>query len=448
MSASNVQKPKALIVDPGGTSRTMLRRMVEQAGLEAMMASSGAEALALARTEVVDIGLLGYLLPDMTGLQLAQSIRPHVAKGAPLLLVTSEDHQELVQEAFRAGITDVFQRARLGELLVYLEAFLGRLLSRDVKGAHILLVEDSRLFVHIVTDMLARVGMTVDCAGSVKEARRLFAERAYDMVITDLVLEGGDSGLALVRHLRQGEQDFVKLPILVMTSFDDPTRKTELFHAGVNDYAPKPLVEAEFMARVRNLLIARQLFKRVEEQERRMRQLATTDQLTGLSNRHLFFDSAAHYLARAEREGEALSMLLMDVDHFKQVNDRFGHAVGDEVLRVVGELIGASSRKGDLVARFGGEEFVSLLPNCDETGAQAKAESIRSECERLDVSGVRPTISIGVACFDPLDPESLDSLFSRADSALYEAKRLGRNRVVLDNRLAGQLEELERLLKA
>jgi len=431
MSATSVQKPKALIVDPGDTARLMLRRTVEEAGLEARMATSGEEALALVRGEAIDIGLLGYRLPDMTGLQLAEALRPHIAKGIPLLLVTSEDTPERVEEAFRAGITDVFQRARLGDLLVYLQDFFGRIHCRDLAGKRILLVEDSATFVHVVADMLCRCGVEVDSVDSVAEARRQFAERPYDMVIIDLVLKGGESGLSLVRYLRQHGQGYMKLPILVMTSFDDPTRKIELFRAGVNDYAPKPLVEAEFMARVCNLLVARQLFERVEEQEWRMRQLATTDQLTGLGNRHLFFELAARYLARAEREGRAMCLLIADVDYFKRVNDQHGHATGDKVLRAVGDVLRESSRKGDLAARFGGEEFVLLLPNCSAEDALVKAEKIRKECEHLDAEGVRLTVSIGVACFDPGDPESLDSLFSRADKALYDAKRQGRNRVAM-----------------
>lgn len=395
------------------------------------MAPSGEEALQIARAEAIDIGLLGYRLPDMTGLQLAQALRPYVAKGVPLLLVTSDGNDALVQEAFRAGITDVFQRARLGDLLAYLQDFLGRMYCHDLAGERILLVEDSRTFVHMVTDMLQGCGIKVDSVGSVAEARRLFAERAYHMVIVDLVLEGGESGLSLVRHLRRHGQGYMKLPILVMTSFDDPTRKTELFRAGVNDYVPKPLVEAEFLARVHNLLTARKLFERVEEQEQRMREQATTDQLTGLGNRHLFFELAERYFARAEREGRALCMLVADIDHFKQVNDQYGHAFGDRVLRAVGDVLRASSRKGDLVARFGGEEFVLLMPNCSVEDALAKAEKIRRACEQLDISGVRVTISIGVACFDPGAPEALDSLFGRADRALYDAKRLGRNRVMM-----------------
>ena len=431
MSSSMVPMPKALIADPGDTSRAMLKRMIEEAGFQPLMAATGAEAVGIAREEKPDIGLLAYRLPDMNGLQLAATLRPLVARSAPLLLVTSEDQHAFMQEAFRAGITDVFQRSRTPQLMAYLKNFLGQTQCSELHGARILLVEDSQVFIHMVTEMLTQCGMLVDSVTSVEAARSLYEQNDYQMVITDLVLEGGESGLSLVRYLRQSQQDYVKLPILVMTGFDDPTRKAELFRAGVNDYVPKPLNEGEFMARARNLLIARHLFERVEAQEKRMRQLATTDQLTGLSNRHLYFEAASRYLARAEREGHALCMLMADIDFFKKINDKHGHARGDDVLRAMGELLRARSRKGDIVARFGGEEFVALLPNCGVEDAINKAEGLRQAAEQLDVNGVRMTLSVGVACFDPSQPESMDSLFARADAALYDAKRQGRNRVIL-----------------
>ncbi len=440
MTFSSVSMPRALIVDPGGTSRAKLRQVAEEAGFEPLLARSGADASEMARKAKPDIGLLAYRLPDMNGLQLAEGLRPLVARGAPLLLVTSEDPQDFIQEAFAAGITDVFQRSRMPQLMVYLKDFLDRKQCSELQGSRILLVEDSQVFIHMVTDMLTQCGMTVDSATSVEDARRLYGQNKYQLVITDLVLEGGESGLSLVRYLRQNQQDYVKLPILVMTGFDDPIRKAELFRAGINDYVSKPLSEDEFMARVRNLLIARHLFERVESQEKRMRQLATTDQLTGLSNRHLYVEAASRYLARAEREGHALCMLMADIDFFKKINDQHGHARGDDVLHAMGELFLARSRfrKSDVVARFGGEEFVALLPNCGVEDAISKAEGLRRAAESLDIGGIRLTLSVGVACFDPSQPESMDSLFARADAALYDAKRQGRNRVVLR---APRLEE-------
>ncbi|MDM7321784.1 MAG: response regulator [Gammaproteobacteria bacterium] len=131
MSADSAQKPKALIVDPSTTARTMLRRIVEEAGLEARMAASGEEDLERVRSEAIDIVVISSRLLDMTGLQLAQALRPYVNKGAPLLLVTSEGNDAPVQEACRVGITDVFQRTRLSVLLPYLRDLLRRRYCND-----------------------------------------------------------------------------------------------------------------------------------------------------------------------------------------------------------------------------------------------------------------------------------------------------------------------------
>jgi len=442
-STSIMSLPSALIVEPNDTLRAMLGRMVEKAGFHVVLVAAGGDALRLARTSEPDVIVLSYRLPDMGCFELAEALRPLVAVSTPFLLVTSEDERGFMHEAFSAGFTDVFQRGRLSQLGSYLLNLSSHGQCHELQHARVLLVEDSKVFVHVITGLLNQCDMRVDSVSSVQEAKQLYAQHDYQLVITDLALEGDESGLALVRNLRLGEQDYARLPILVVTGFDDPLRKAELFRAGVNDYVTKPINEVEFMARVRNLMIARSLYARVAAQEERMRELATTDQLTGLSNRHFYTEMAARYIARSEREAEPLGMLIMDVDFFKLINDRHGHAGGDEVLRSIGELLRERSRRGDVAARFGGEEFIVLLPKCGAGDALAKAEGLRKAAEQRDVGGIRFTISLGVACFDPARPEPMASLFARADAALYEAKRKGRNQVVMASPVSPPSQEAD-----
>jgi len=166
---------------------------------------------------------------------------------------------------------------------------------------------------------------------------------------------------------------------------------------------------------------------------RRIRTMAFRDQLTGLYNRHYFLQRAESEWERAVRSGEGFSILMSDIDHFKQVNDTLGHQVGDQVLKRLGSLVQDSVRGQDTLARWGGEEFILLLPDTPAEGAEVLAERIRSvvEEEEFPVAG-KVTISVGVAAWNTRDT-SLDKTIGRADSALYRAKRNGRNQVQTDD---------------
>jgi diguanylate cyclase (GGDEF)-like protein len=166
--------------------------------------------------------------------------------------------------------------------------------------------------------------------------------------------------------------------------------------------------------------------------EQKMRLLATTDSLTGVLNRRYFFERAQTELERAVRYGSSMSLLILDIDHFKQVNDRFGHQTGDSVLRQLAELAGTSIRSTDLLGRYGGEEFIMLLPETDMESARAVAERMRKEIEEHrfvhDQDSIQITVSVGVSSLNNPDTK-LDDLISRADRSLYAAKDAGRNRV-------------------
>ncbi len=177
---------------------------------------------------------------------------------------------------------------------------------------------------------------------------------------------------------------------------------------------------------------SRERAEALESEKRELERLASLDPLTGLRNRRAFLDVAGHEIARARREGGILSVLMIDIDHFKRVNDTYGHAAGDAVIRAIAGLIRSLSREADIAARFGGEEFVILLPNCGFEDARLFGERLRSRISdhRLDYDGqaIRVTVSVGCAQFMP-QTTGLDEAIDSADHALYLAKRLGRNRV-------------------
>jgi diguanylate cyclase (GGDEF)-like protein len=173
--------------------------------------------------------------------------------------------------------------------------------------------------------------------------------------------------------------------------------------------------------------------ERLEEQSKALLELATTDPLTGLVNRRELNNQAHRMLLQAQRLNLKLSMLVIDIDHFKRVNDTYGHATGDKVLKCVSTIISAGRRNEDVVARFGGEEFVLLLSNANNIDAARIAENIRMSVENTSMEGINITISIGIASINKEKRDSFDSLFSRSDAALLEAKKSGRNKIVVSN---------------
>ncbi len=421
----------ALLVDPGEASGKFLTRVLERFGLTIHRAYDVREALRIVRDHPIDVVLTTYVLPDGDGIALAGQLRPWLQEAAPVILVTSEHNQEMLARAFHEGVTDVFTRDDLAQLENFLNYFLAHR-SDFVAGAEVLLVEDSPLQQKSIRAILERRGYRVTVAESVRAAREALTQHEFELFVIDLVLNEGESGLALIRHLRRRPEDFVFHPIIVLTGYHDTARKNELYRLGVNDYVVKPPHDVELLARVHNLVLMRRLFVQSKERERLLQVMAVTDKLTGVPNRHAYEDVAKRYFERAKRDGKPLSLLVIDIDRFKRVNDTYGHDEGDQVLTAVAQRIARSIRASDFLARFGGEEFVVLLPNCDRQHAEKKAERIRQEIEKSvrTRGGDAVTVSVGVAELDPRR-ESFDEGFARADAALYAAKVQGRNRVVV-----------------
>jgi len=261
-----------------------------------------------------------------------------------------------------------------------------------------------------------------------EEAIASLDEVDYAIVVTDFVLEGMQTGMSVIRAVRALPGRKRELPILALSSIDSIARRVEILRAGANDFVTKPVIAEELAARLGNLLMLRELFDQLEAQHELVKEMALHDRLTSLHNRHHLDAEMPALMADAQAKGSPLTLVVVDIDHFKNINDRYGHSRGDEVLIAVADILRGIVRGRQLVARYGGEEFVLVLPGSSTIQAGLATERLRERIEAARPGGIPVTASFGVATLRP--GENFDQLFSRADAAVYEAKRGGRNQVV------------------
>ena len=295
--------------------------------------------------------------------------------------------------------------------------------------ANVLIVDDDPTCAASLAGQVEHLGHAVTIASSWTEAVRTFDRESFDLVLMDAVMPGVD-GFKLTHMLRGRSTSYV--PILFVTGLGDTRSRERGIHAGADDFLAKPVDDFELRVRLTAMLRIRRLTMDLEAKGKALEEMAHIDELTGIGNRRRFENRLSVELSRARRYEHPLSLLVCDIDHFKLVNDRFGHAVGDEVLQFFGDLLGRQLRGPDVAFRYGGEEFVVLTPETKSAGAKLLADRLREvfEQDSSTTTAGRRTISIGVSGTDLLGPEvAASQLFETADKALYRAKQSGRNRV-------------------
>jgi diguanylate cyclase (GGDEF)-like protein len=301
--------------------------------------------------------------------------------------------------------------------------------AMDRRSPLILVADDDDDIRSLVELRLRKAGYTVVSAADGGEALRLAKEHDPDLLVLDVSMPVLD-GYAVCREVQALGPDAP--PVIFLTARTHAAGVLEGFEVGASDYVTKPFRPAELLVRVQATLRTKALRDAYAYD-------ATTDALTGLLNRRGLATRAAEALSIAQRHARPLACLIVDLDHFKEVNDTFGHAAGDRALQATGHRIRDNVRASDVVARYGGEEFLLLLPEADEQGAHAVADKLRrvvaaSPVEIEDVDGsstaIALEVSVGVACWDAAMSDA-EELYAAADRALYEAKGRGRNRVVL-----------------
>lgn len=299
----------------------------------------------------------------------------------------------------------------------------------------VLVIDDDPADVEILRRYLQRIK---ECEAEVVEVNRpdevdsALQDASYDIIFLDYLL-GGATGLEIYQDIRAAGCD---QPVIMLTGQGNEKIAVDAMKAGVADYLVKGEINPDNLQRTIHAALERaELELRVQQQQQQLERLARVDEVTGLNNRRYFMDRLNHEVLAANRYGSALSVLLMDLDHFKQINDSYGHLVGDKVLAAVALVVNESVRNTDIAGRYGGEEFCVAVTGTNQQGARNLAERIRTGVEGIeftadDGSRFHVTCSIGISeAHPPIDDAK--EMIRQADTALYQAKREGRNRVVL-----------------
>jgi len=295
----------------------------------------------------------------------------------------------------------------------------------------VLIADDDHVSRQYVATLLRKQGMSVELVEDGPSALATARDTVLDIVLLDLMMPGLD-GLDCCRLIKGiTREEF--LPVMLLTSKTDTDSRVTGLRIGADDYVTKPFDERELLARIRNLLRIKRMHDNINHARARLEQLAVQDELTGLFNYRYLHTRLSEEFKRSERYRDPLACVMVDIDYFKRVNDRYGHDVGDAVLRETAKRLRGAVREIDVVTRYGGEEFLLVLPSTNFSGALSVADrvwrAIGGDDFGVGDSKEHVTISVGVAVFPSRDIKTKDQLIKAADKALYQAKADGRDRI-------------------
>ena len=445
---------RILVVDDVPANVKLLEARLRAEYFETVAATNGQDALEICESGRIDLVLLDVMMPGIDGFEVCRRLKANPSTmHIPVVIVTALDDQNDRIAGLDAGADDFLTKPANDLQLISRVKSLVRLKSltdelrlrastartigledhrRGVdQPARVLLVDDRESSRNRVAAM-ASTEAVVDVVGS-HGATAKAATGDYECIIISTNLEGSDP-LRLCSHLKAVDQTR-HAPILLIADPVDDDRVARALELGVNDYLTRPVVQQELLARIRTQVRRKRYNDQLRSSVARSIEMAVTDGLTGLHNRRYLDTHLDTLVERSVAHGRPLSVVMLDLDHFKRINDTLGHDAGVQVLREVAKRLRRNLRGLDLACRYGGEEFVLAMPETPARSAGLVAERIRTQLGNIPVDAagtlVPVSASLGVATVDLAGDDSA-ALLKRADAALYRAKHGGRNRVILD----------------
>jgi two-component system cell cycle response regulator len=452
---------RVLVVDDIPANVKLLEARLSAEYFDVVTASNGAQALALCERGECDIVLLDVMMPGMDGFEVCRRLKGSpLTHHIPVVMVTALDQPSDRVAGLEAGADDFLTKpvsdlalvARVRSLtrlkMMTDELRMRAMTSREIglqsaeheaiaesgRGGRILVVDDRPAACERLAAMLS-AEHDVDVEPDPNAVLFRAAEGNYELMIVSLGLRDFDA-LRLCGQLRSLDRTR-NLPILAVCEADESARLMRGLEIGINDYLLRPVDNNELLARVRTQIRKKRYTERLRDNVQLSIEAAITDGLTGLYNRRYMESHLSALVDQAAGRNKALAVLVLDIDYFKSINDTYGHDAGDDVLREFALRVRKSIRGIDLACRYGGEEFVVVMPETDMAVAATVAERLRrriaSEAFAVEegARAIDVTISVGIAALEGTG-DTAARLMKRADQALYRAKRDGRNRVVAD----------------
>jgi len=445
---------RILIVDDVPSNTRLLEAKLTAEYYQVACARDGFETLAIARSWQPDLILLDVMMPGMDGFECCRLLKEDISTlHIPVMMITALGDPSERLRGLTAGADDFLTKpvefdtlmARVRSLVRFkrlLDEWRARgetaralgiggecMAQPSIAGASVLVVDDWEPTARAIQDALAEDAVIVDHAVDSTQAMAMASACRRDLITINLGL-GFEDPLHLVSRLRASDAAH-ETPLLLVADVSDKDRLLRGFDLGASDWVIQPIDANELRARARNQIRRKFYQDRLRSDVGSALEMALTDPLTNLYNQRYLRRHLSSLMAGPNPT--QLAILMVDVDHFKAVNDRFGHPAGDRALRLISETLRTNTRVFDTLARYGGEEFIIVMPGAGEEEAFAAAERLRAAVEN---ASFRPsgreraalTISIGVGC-SGTHANSADLLLQATDSALYVAKQLGRNRV-------------------
>ncbi|OUS30496.1 hypothetical protein A9Q99_05960 [Gammaproteobacteria bacterium 45_16_T64] len=422
---------KVLCLDPSHVFLEILRAGLEDEVSEVICTKSPDEALSLV-SEDRDIKVItvSHVLDGDNNREFIKQIRlMDKYNTLPIYLITCSDDARVSRDAFMQGATDIFRKDKIEDAINTIKLSIRR--SSQTLSGRVLVLEDSPTVGMIVKKILNNLGLKVDLFTTVDTAWNAFLDNYYQCVYTDLLLEGTDTGITFIRLVR-GIKDLKKqsIPILVATAFDQRSRQMEVFNLGVDEYIVKPIHDCELVPRISNLITRKQMLDELSYREKLLEKMVVYDPISGLYNRNGINENASRLFKCFRRHESIFTLMVIDLDGFKEFNDLYGHAAGDEAIAAVGQALKHILRDVDIAGRWGGDEFVVMLDNCIVEASVAVANRIFTEINHLYLGDMKISASLGLSQSVPEDC-GFEDVFSRADKAMYNIKAEGKGGVLV-----------------